>query len=440
MNKSFFGLPSLMQEIRSKLKEMEIIQEYEKTFGPIVETNVNDNAFYKEGLASFDTGRLSTIGPVQFPGCMEDEPEGVRDFFLRLVMASTISAYHLTMHEKDIILSIEVKHKDEKGRMRSAKTNIDELTTYQVLFLMSSYLAEQLHMSVEGIDRPNATRKKRSRLEKKYNDALQSLARQTDIRRGGFRDVAGMEALKDKLSKRIIWVLKDKEKAEKYHLAAPNGMVLYGPPGCGKTYFAQKFAEESGFNYRLVNGSDLGSVYIHGTQMNIAEIFKDAEKSAPTIICFDEFDSFVPSRGIDLSASRAEEVNEFLSQLNNCSQRGIFIIGTTNRLDMIDPAVLRRGRIDMKVEIPAPDAETRRQLFTLYMKGRPQEEDIDIDRLAQLTDGYASSDIAYLVNEAALEAALGDRPISYGDLENAVKDNPSSLDADKARRKIGFNT
>ena len=234
-------------------------------------------------------------------------------------------------------------------------------------------------------------------------------------------------------------MLRDKEKAAKYRLLPPNGMLLYGPPGCGKTFFAKKFAEESGFNYFLVNGSDLGSTYIHGTQGKIADLFKKAEMSAPAVICFDEFDSFVPARGSDSARNRAEEVNEFLSQLNNCAERGIFVIGTTNRIDMIDPAVLRKGRMDLKYEIPAPDPDTRKAMFALYLKGRPVSEDINLQRLANLTDHYASSDIAFIVNEAAMVAALSDEPITQQALEESIRCNPSSLAAPK-RPKIGFNS
>ena len=255
---------------------------------------------------------------------------------------------------------------------------------------------------------------------------------------GGFADVAGMEALKEELNKRVIWVLKDKEKAEKYRLSPPNGMLLYGPPGCGKTFFAQKFAEESGFNYLLVNGSDLGSIYVHGTQGKIAELFKKAEESAPTVICFDEFDAFVPNRGSQDASHKADEVNEFLSQLNNCAQRGIFVIGTTNRMELIDPAVLRKGRLDLHVEVPAPDKETRRKMFQIHLKDRPLEENLNLDHLAALTDGYASSDIAFLVNEAAMVAALSDELISEKFLEDAIRNNPSSLPKEARQTKIGF--
>lgn len=255
---------------------------------------------------------------------------------------------------------------------------------------------------------------------------------------GGFADVAGMQTLKDELTKRVIWVLKDKEKAEKYRLTPPNGMILYGPPGCGKTYFAEKFAEEAQFNFTMVSGSDLGSTYMHGTQGKIASLFKEAEKKAPVILCFDEFDSFVPSRGSSDANQRGEEINEFLAQLNNCSKRGIFVIGTTNRIELIDPAILRKGRMDLHVEIPAPDAETRASIFQLHLRERPVSEDINVDELAKMTENYAAADIAFVVNEAAMMAALADDLIRQEYLVNSIKCNKSSLGDVSVRRKIGF--
>ena len=230
-----------------------------------------------------------------------------------------------------------------------------------------------------------------------------------EIKKGGgngFADIAGMDELKEMLRKRVILILQDKELAEKYKLTPPNGMLLYGPPGCGKSFFAEKFAEETGFNFILVKASDLGSIYIHGSQGKIADLFKKAEENAPTVLCFDEFDAFVPSRsGDNVGSNQAGEVNEFLSQLNNCSKRGIFVIATSNRPDKVDPAVLRTGRIDKQVYVPMPDSTARRLLFELYLKDRPCE-DIDSSVLAEKADGYVASDIAYVVNEAATIAAF----------------------------------
>ncbi len=242
------------------------------------------------------------------------------------------------------------------------------------------------------------------------------------IKRGGgngFADIAGMQELKDMLTQRVIFVLKDTERSQKYRITPPNGMLLYGPPGCGKSFFAEKFAEETGFNFILVKASDLGSIYVHGTQGKIADLFKKAEKNAPTVLCFDEFDAFVPNRTGWGGEHQGGEVNEFLSQLNNCSKRGIFVIATSNRPDKIDPAVLRTGRIDKMVYVPMPDDEARKEMFELYLKGRPCKE-IDCAKLATLADGYVASDIAYVVNEAAMIAAFNDEEITQELMEKTI--------------------
>lgn len=243
-----------------------------------------------------------------------------------------------------------------------------------------------------------------------------------DIQKGkgnGFKDIAGMDGLKQMLTQKVIFILKDKKKAEKYKLMPPNGMLFYGPPGCGKSFFAEKFAEETGFNFMLVKASDLGSIYVHGSQGKIADLFKKAEESRPTVICFDEFDAFVPNRSNRGAEHQAGEVNEFLSQLNNCAQRGIFVIATSNRPDMIDPAVLRTGRIDKMVYVPMPDKAARSEMFKLHLKDRPCE-DINAEHLAELTEGYIASDIAYIVNDAAMGAAFSDQPITQQLLETTI--------------------
>ena len=253
-----------------------------------------------------------------------------------------------------------------------------------------------------------------------------------EVKRGngnGFADIAGMDELKEMLRQRVILILKDKELAEKYKLTPPNGMLLYGPPGCGKSFFAEKFAEETGFNFILVKASDLGSIYIHGSQGKIADLFKKAEKHAPTVLCFDEFDAFVPSRSGSMDSNQAGEVNEFLTQLNNCSKRGIFVVATSNRPDKVDPAVLRTGRIDKQVYVPMPDATARRLMFELYLKDRPCGE-IDSEELAKASDGYVASDIAYVVNEAATIAAFKREDITQELLLNTIKGIKPSVGPD----------
>ena len=208
--------------------------------------------------------------------------------------------------------------------------------------------------------------------------------------------------------------------------------MLYGPPGCGKSFFAEKFAEETGFSYLFVKSSDLASSYVHGSQEKINQLFEQAAKHAPIVVCFDEFDALVPDRSWNNVS--AEEVNEFLTQMNNCARRGIFIVATSNRPDKIDPAVLRTGRIDKMVYVPLPDREARRELFSLYLKGRPVEEGIDVDALADMTDGYIASDIAYIVNDSAMVAAYTRAKITQDLLNTSVGNTRPSVRADSLKQ------
>ena len=312
---------------------------------------------------------------------------------------------------------------------------------------------------VEEQKQPEQHGQQRPTQDGNVNDVeKQATEAQVKVQKGkgnGFKDIAGMEQLKQMLTQKVIFILKDKEKAARYKLLPPNGMLFYGPPGCGKSFFAEKFAEETGFNFILVKASDLGSIYVHGSQGKIADLFKKAEESKPTIICFDEFDAFVPNRSSRGAEQQAGEVNEFLSQLNNCAQRGIFVIATSNRPDMIDPAVLRTGRIDKLVYVPMPDLNARKEMFKLHLNGRPCL-DINVERLAELTEGYIASDIAYIVNDAAMGAAFCDKPISQELLEatihsihpsigkdvvnsyEALRQKMEDVDIRNKRPKIGF--
>lgn len=241
------------------------------------------------------------------------------------------------------------------------------------------------------------------------------------VARRGFAEVAGMDELKHKLADEVIWPLKNRAKAAKYRITPPNGMLLYGPPGCGKTFFAEKLAEETGFSFKMVAPSEIGGMIIHETQKKVAELFEEARRMAPCIICFDEIDAMVPRRtstpGVEYQNT---EVNEFLVQMNNCGEKGIFIIGTTNNRDLVDPAALRTGRLDYQVEIPFPDKQQREQLFSVCLNDRPVEAGIDLGLLAETSVGLTASDIAFVVNRAALAAARSDVRISSKILTEAL--------------------
>ncbi len=218
---------------------------------------------------------------------------------------------------------------------------------------------------------------------------------------GGFEDIAGMEELKSQLKSDIIDVLKEPERANALGISLPNGILLYGPPGCGKTFFAEKLAEEAGCNFIQVNCSDIASTYIHGTQELIAEKFKEAEEKKPTIIFFDEIDAMIPKRNALGSEHYKNETNEFLTQLNNCGKRGIIAIGATNRPQDVDEAALRSGRLEIKVYLPAPDGVTRMMIMMKKLQNRSIRGLLVVDEFADKTEGWISSDVALVVDQAA---------------------------------------
>ena len=218
----------------------------------------------------------------------------------------------------------------------------------------------------------------------------------------GFAAVAGMEELKQQMYEEVIEPLHNPEEYHRYGVTIPNGMLLYGPPGCGKTFFAKHFAEEVGFNFMCITPATLKSRYVNATQENIAKMFKEAEENAPTVIFIDEMNELVPNRddGNVHEMSRSA-VNEMLAQMDRTGEKSIFIIGATNYPNMIDPAILRAGRLDKKFYIGVPDTEARMALFRLYLEKRPYDFGLDYQLLADMTKNYVSADIQLIVNDAS---------------------------------------
>jgi transitional endoplasmic reticulum ATPase len=267
-----------------------------------------------------------------------------------------------------------------------------------------------------------------------------------EVREGyGFKAVAGMDALKQRLRRDFVDIVSNKELAKQFVIES-SSMILYGPPGTGKTYIAMRLAEECGMESSIINPSDLGSIYIHGSQSMIKELFEKAKKKGEkngkgVLLILDEFDALCPQRTPDDNNNQSGEVAEFLVQLNNCSERKVFVIGTTNCIDRIDKAVMRKGRIDNIIYIGMPDENCREQLFEYELKNRPHEESIDIKALAKMTEGYTSSDISFLVKESArnsFEASLKTEDkhivkINQETLESVIRNTQPSVSTDEVR-------
>lgn len=243
----------------------------------------------------------------------------------------------------------------------------------------------------------------------------------------GFDDVAGMDELKRLVTEGFINVLNNKECAAAYGIKPPS-LLFYGPAGCGKTFFAEKMAEEVGINFMKVVPDDIASTLVHGTQEKIGELFRKAERKAPTLMFLDEFDAMVPQRSNDDRNYQNGEVNEFLCMLNNAAERGVYVLAATNHPERIDKAVLRPGRIDEIIYIDMPDSKARESLFRLELSKLPADENIDFARLASLTSGYNCSDINYVIktasrrmfNESIREKDLPYKKITQATLEDVI--------------------
>jgi len=254
----------------------------------------------------------------------------------------------------------------------------------------------------------------------------------------GFDAVAGMTELKEMLRRDVIDPLSNPEKFKRYRLSVPNGILLFGPPGCGKTFIVKRLAEELNYSFIELKHSDLASPYIHETVARIGQYFSKAISSSPCVVFVDEISGLVPRRDIISSGGqhKEEEVNEFLIQLDGAGQKGVLVIGATNYPERIDPAVIRSGRMDKRIFVPPPDEEARRAMFQIHLMNRPVSEDIDYDALARMTENYVSSDIELIVTNAARRALSQEEPISNSLLLKEVKSCRPSIDIEDMERLL----
>lgn len=262
----------------------------------------------------------------------------------------------------------------------------------------------------------------------------------------GLDDVGGMDEIKDIFRRDFVRIIRNPNIAKAYGITPSNCVILYGPQGCGKTFIARKAAEESGLKYKVIYPADLGSTYIHGSQEKIAETFKEAEKNAPMILIFDEFDAIAPKRDIERNPHQANEVNELLTRLNNCAERGVYVLATTNRPHMIDTAVLRSGRTDRLIYVSLPDFKARQEIFKLELKKCPCADDIDLDALAKATENFSCSDLSYVMKECSrrcfdetVESGVKDLiPLSQTKILDVIKSTRCSVSEDERRSYLAL--
>jgi transitional endoplasmic reticulum ATPase len=240
-------------------------------------------------------------------------------------------------------------------------------------------------------------------------------------------DIGGLEDVKQKLIESIEWPIKYAERFEKLGIKPPKGVLLYGPPGCGKTLLAKAVATESEANFITIKGPEIYSKWVGESERAIREVFRKARQAAPCVIFLDEIETLIPRRDmLDDSSGVAHRVTStLLAEMDGIEElKDVIVIGATNRPDLMDPSALRPGRFDRLIYVPPPDEKGRYQVLKIYTRKMPLAEDVDLAKLAAMTEGYSGADLESLCREAGL-AALRRSPdaelVTWADFQEALK-------------------
>jgi transitional endoplasmic reticulum ATPase len=248
-------------------------------------------------------------------------------------------------------------------------------------------------------------------------------------------DVGGLEEVKEKLKEVVEWPLKTPEAFKKFGIEPPRGVLIFGPPGCGKTLLAKAVATESDANFISVKGPELLSKWVGESEKAVREVFRKARTAAPAIIFFDELDSIAPSRGRVSGDSNVTErmVSQLLTEMDGLeSMKDLVVVAATNRPDLIDRALLRKGRFDRWIYIPPPTAKGREAIFEIYLDRMPLDKDVNIKKLVEMTDNFVGGDIENLCKEAGMHALKENRTneidsVSWRHFEEALKAVQASI-------------
>jgi len=249
-------------------------------------------------------------------------------------------------------------------------------------------------------------------------------------------DIGGLEEVKQQLIEAVEWPLKNPEIFERLGIRPPKGIMLYGPPGCGKTLLGKAVATESEANFITIKGPEVFSKWVGESEKAIREVFRKGRMAAPTVIFFDEIDSLVPQRGLGFSDSGVTQrvISQLLTEIDGIvNLTDIVVIAATNRPDIVDPAILRPGRFDRLIYVPEPDEQSRVEILKIYTKNMPLSKDVDVTHLSVLTKNYSGADIDALCREAAMHALRKDvdaKEVTLMDFQEALKRMAPSVTPD----------
>ena len=264
-----------------------------------------------------------------------------------------------------------------------------------------------------------------------------------------FADVAGVDEVKEELEE-VVAFLKEPRKFSALGARIPKGVLLYGPPGCGKTLLARAVAGEAGVPFFSISGSDFVEMFVGVGASRVRDLFEQAKKHNPCIIFIDEIDAVGRQRGAGLGGGhdeREQTLNQLLVEMDGFSNNeGIIVMAATNRPDILDPALLRPGRFDREITVDAPDVVGRRQILDVHAKDKPLDKDVDLDVVARRTPGFTGADLANVLNEAALLAARHNKKkIGMEELEQAVErviagpEKKSKVISEKEKKLVAYH-
>lgn len=283
----------------------------------------------------------------------------------------------------------------------------------------------------------------------KMADFGKSRARLAEDNKIKFADVAGMTEEKEELEE-IVQFLKDPAKFRSMGARIPKGVILVGPPGTGKTLLGKAVAGEAGVPFYSISGSDFVEMYVGVGAARVRDMFETAKKNAPCIVFIDEIDAVARRRGTGLGGShdeREQTLNQMLVEMDGFSEnQGIIVLAATNRVDILDPAIMRPGRFDRKVVVGKPDVKAREAILKLHAENKRLAEDVDLSHLAKVTAGFTGADLENLLNEAAITAASASRDsITQKDIEDAFiksgigKEKKSKVISERDRKITAYH-
>ncbi|HDD42785.1 MAG TPA: AAA family ATPase, partial [Nitrososphaeria archaeon] len=365
--------------------------------------------------AGFQTGDMVEIigrkvtAATLWLGYMEDEKDAIRiDGYIRsnagVSLNEWVTIREARVREAQLVVLAPVNSsiRPDENFTRLVKSRLIEYPIVQkniipVMFFGNLFTFAVIQTKPQGVVKITP----RTRLVI-HSKAMQEKVLRTTVT---YEDIGGLHEQIQRIREMIELPLRYPELFQKLGIEPPKGVLLYGPPGCGKTLLAKAVATEAEANFILINGPEIMNKYYGESEARLREIFRKAEEEAPSIIFIDEIDAIAPKRSEVTGEVEKRVVAQLLALMDGLETRGqVIVIGATNRPNALDPALRRPGRFDREIEIGIPDRNARREILQIHTRGMPLAEDVDLEKLAEITRGYTGADLAALCREAAMKA------------------------------------